>query len=305
MIKTIQIKVGKCFQKAFGRTPQRQRLQDIFDEAVELRYATDYSNLKEKTGDLLASTIQLCNESEWDMEDVVKNTLQKIKSREKQYQSLGRKTRVAILGGAFDPPTIGHVKLAQFVLNTSKTFDEVWLTPCFSHMYNKEMVSFEHRLNMCKLMADPDGRIKAFSYEGEKKLKDGTYNFVKTLLGEQFSKDEFDFSLIIGQDNANTFNKWVKYEELEKMIRFVVVPREGEKVDPKSNWYLNPPHIYLYGNTGIPNISSTHIRSLVNRCSFLETLGKVDHEEIKNEIIEGTSQEVFDYINKNKLYINK
>ncbi|TRZ79942.1 hypothetical protein D4R86_05145 [bacterium] len=304
-MKDIQKAINECFINTFGRTPQRQRLHDIFEEALELRNATDYTNLKEETGDLLALTIQLCNECEWDAEELIKNTLGKIKRREKQYLSLGRKIKVAILGGAFNPPTIGHIKLAQFVLNTSKTFDEVWLTPCFSHMYNKKMESFEHRLAMCEMMAKLDGRIRVFGYEGEKKLGGETYHFVKTLLGEEFAKDKYDFSLIIGQDNANTFNKWVNYEDLEKMIRFVVVPRQGEVRDIESDWYLKAPHIYLCGETNIPETSSTEIRHLLSRMKFLdETCYGLDHNEIAENIVGKTSEEVFNYIQTHKLYQN-
>ena len=305
-IQKIQKKVRDVFIKTFGRTPQRQRLQDIFDESIELRNATDYENLKEEAGDLLASTFQLCNECDWDVIDLIENTLSKIKSRKEQYHSLGRKIKVAILGGAFDPPTIGHIKLAQFVLNVSKTFDEVWLTPCAKHMYNKDMESFEDRLKMCELMVKCDGRLKVFDYEGRKNLGGETYQFVKTLLGEKFAKDEYDFSLIIGQDNANTFDKWVNYEDLEKMIRFVVVPREGEERNIDSDWYLNPPHIYLCGDTKIPNISSTEIRALINRSKFIhDVLNSEAFDELIEEVAANTSNDVVKYIQKHKLYLDK
>ena len=37
--------------------------------------------------------------------------------------------RIGILGGSFDPPTIGHLQLASQTLNLLG-FDEVWLIPC-------------------------------------------------------------------------------------------------------------------------------------------------------------------------------
>lgn len=40
-----------------------------------------------------------------------------------------RRSRIGILGGSFDPPTIGHMQLASETLNLLG-FDEVWLVPC-------------------------------------------------------------------------------------------------------------------------------------------------------------------------------
>jgi nicotinate-nucleotide adenylyltransferase len=287
-MKEIQSKVNERFLEAFGRTPLRQRLDDIFNEAIELRNATDVMNLKEEAGDLLASTIMLCNECEWDAEDLIKRTLDKIKLREQQYKSLGRKTKVALLGGAFDPPTIGHIELAKFVLDTSGVFDEVWLVPCYQHMFGKNMTDPKHRLEMCEIATRSDGRLKTFDYEIRKKMKGETYHFCKTLLSEDFAKHEYDFSIIMGQDNANSFDKWVNYQDLEKMMRFVVVSRGGVEVDQSVNWYYKPPHIYLHSVGQVPQTSSTEVREWLQRgpahtCSMLDS-------------------EVADYIYENGLY---
>ena len=260
-IANLQDDVRSKFVALFGRTPLRERLDDVLREAIELNRFTDMSNLREEVGDLLSTTIQLCNENGWNIDDVVKETLIKIDGRKLQYLSLGRKINVAVLGGAFDPITTGHVKLAQFVLNSSKTFDEIWIMPCFNHMYNKSMASAYDRLEMCKLAVAIDGRIQVSDYEIKNALRGETYHLVKRLLNEDFAKNRYDFSFIIGLDNANTFNKWVNYEELERMCRFVVVPRKGIVRDESANWYLKQPHIYLSPDNDIPEISSTEIRT--------------------------------------------
>jgi len=87
------------------------------------------------------------------------------------------------------------------------------------------------------------------------------------------------------------------------MIRFVVVPRQGEVRDIESDWYLKAPHIYLCGDTDIPEISSTEIRHSLSRLKFLDDICHgLDHDEIVEEIIDNTSEEVFRYIQANKLY---
>lgn len=289
--ESIQPEVALVFKRHFGRTPLTQRLDDIDGEARELVRYTDFDNLKEETGDLLATTIMLCEECGWDHKELVRNTLNKIKHRKTQYLSLGRKTKVAILGGAFNPVTRGHVRVAEIVLNTSKTFDEVWFMPAYGHMYNKKMANVKHRLKMCEMAVKNDGRLKVFDYEIKKKLSGETYQTVKLLLEEGFAKNQYDFSMIIGQDNANTFDKWVNHEELERMMRFVIVPRKGYTKIPKGAWYLRPPHIFLQNETTVP-CSSTEVREMLNN-------GSMDKRTSLAPLV---NSDVLDYITDKGLY---
>ena len=284
-----QSQIEEAFDSAFGRTPLRQRLDDIEGEVRELVRFTDLRNLREETGDALCSLIQLCNECGWDAGHLIHATLEKIEKRKLQYRSLGRKIKVAVLGGAFNPVTKAHIRIAQFVLDTSRTFDEVWLMPCYSHMFGKEMASAEHRLNMVEIACEADGRIKPFDYEIKNKLSGETYQTVKLLLEEDFAKNQYDFSWIIGMDNANEFQRWVNYEHLEKMIRFVVVPRDGIERDPDMDWYLKPPHIFLGHTDGkIGEVSSTMVRETLDVDTRL--------------CLQWLDERVLDYIREHKLY---
>jgi nicotinate-nucleotide adenylyltransferase len=286
-LEKIQKRVSKVFNEAFGRTPLKQRLDDILGEVIELTRYSDDKNLNEETGDALASLIALCDERGLDFTDLVEATLSKIERRKVQYNTLGRKVKVAILGGAFDPIHPGHILVAKFVLNTSKEFDEVWLMPAYEHMHGKNMAPANHRLAMCELAAKSDGRIKVFDYEIRNKLSGETYQTIKLLQEEKLYKDKYHFSLIIGQDNANTFDKWVNYIHLEKLIRFVVVPRKGVAPDPKVNWYFKPPHIYLPNDEKhtLNDKSSTEIRKMLSSYKrSVETSAYLDYD-VHNYII--------------------
>lgn len=286
----LQNEVGVVFRSAFGRTPLKERLDDIRREATELGRFVDVVNLREELGDTLASAIMLAEEMEIDYKKLVRKTLVKIRERHDQYKSLSRKWAVAILGGAFDPPTLGHIDVAKYVLDTSRTFDEVWLLPCFSHSFNKDMASPQNRLAMCNLAVKCDRRIQVCDYEIRNKLSGETYHTVKRLLSDELP---YSFSWIIGMDNANDFNTWVNADLLERLIRFVIVPRQGVTRDPKIDWYLQPPHIYLgRAEREIRHTSSTEVRN---------TVLAGDHEVAQSIVDPG----VWRYIQKKKLYWRK
>lgn len=287
--KELQDKISKSFE-IFGVTPIGERMQDIANEYEHfIRHRTP-ANLKEEVGDLLSSLIQLCNEYGWSVEDVIGKTLEKIDRRKEQYGALGRKIQVAILGTAADPIHNGHIQLAQYVLDNSGEIDEVWLMPPASHMYGKKMASAEDRLKMCELAAEKDRRIKVFDYEIKNKLGGETYFFFKRLLNEKELNDKYDFSMIIGLDNANSFDKWVNYKELEKIARFIIVPRAGTEKKPGVNWYMKAPHIFM-DEAHLLEVSSTLIRTML----------KNDDPNITKYI----DSKVYDYIKENHLYDTK
>jgi nicotinate (nicotinamide) nucleotide adenylyltransferase len=297
--KKLQELVNKTFKENFGYTSFTQRMADIDNEYRELIKWNDINNIKEETGDLLASLIKLCVESGWNFDDLVQSTLKKINTRSEQYKSLGRKVKVAILGGAFNPIHTQHIKVAQFVLNVSGRFDEVWLLPAYNHMGNKEMESAEHRLEMCKIAAECDRRIKVFDYEIKNKLAGETFNFFNRLKEEK-DLEKYQFSMIIGLDNANSFKTWVNFEELERMVQFVIIPRAGVKRIKGVDWYLKAPHIYLNNEkTGITDLSSTQIRKEMDY--YINE--RLDHlKYVMNPLVGKVDDNVWRYIIEHNLY---
>jgi len=298
-LKQVVTKIKKVFESNFGQTPLRQRNEDILGEAMELSRFTSISNLKEEHGDLLCTLLMSFYENGWDPTECVEATLAKINRRAKQYQAYGRKLSVAILGGAYDPIHVGHVAVAEFLLNFSSTFDQVWIMPCYKHMYDKGMVSPEHRLEMCRLATRHDRRIKVFDYEIKNKLGGETYHLVKRLMAEDFAKNQYDFSFVIGGDNAATFDKWVNYQDLEKMIRFVVVPREGVEIKKKNAWFLKPPHMFLVPEIPIPQVSSTDVRTNLKAMYRHTNPSFVSYNFLEKQL----HPDVFKYIKDHKLYV--
>jgi nicotinate-nucleotide adenylyltransferase len=145
-------------------------------------------------------------------------------------------------------------------------------------------------MEMTRIAARADARIQVSDYEVRHNFRGETYHFVKRLLEEDFAKKQYNFSYIIGMDNANSFPSWVNSADLERMIRFVVVPRVGVAARPEVTWYKKSPHIVLAGGDRIRNTSSTAARELLK------------HNEDSTPIMEVLDKEVYKYIRHNHLY---
>ena len=201
------------------------------------------------------------------------------------------KQQIVLFGGSFNPPTIAHLQAAQYVLDNCKEVDGVRFLPCYQSLYNKKLVSAEHRINMLNLMCKYDSSITTWDYEIKNQFTGASIEFVEKLLKEPFA-EKYDFSIMIGLDNALKLDKWVKPKELQKLIRFIVIPRKGYRVEdrPEINWYLKSPHIYLNDmENPIMDISSTIIRNAIK-----------NNEDISKWVF----TEVQEYIFQNNLYGN-
>lgn len=290
-LKEVCQRVNDTFVKAFGNSSLDEGKSDLLRQATEFSRAGTYKDMEYELGHILASALQRANELKLDPLILVGNALSTIMSRSKQYSSLGRRVNVVILGGAFDPITVGHIQNAKHILDsTNGDIDEVWIMPCFSHLFGKKMASPEHRLEMCRLAVKNDKRIKISDYEISKQFAGDTYYMVKNLLQEEFAKHQYNFSIAIGQDNANTFDQWSNHKYLEQAIRFVVCPRPGCVFDHSKAWYLKAPHIYLSPSNKLIEISSTQVRDAASK-------GAIDTME--SSVLE---DEVRLYIKENHLY---
>lgn len=200
------------------------------------------------------------------------------------------KKNVGILGGSFDPITKGHIQVAQYVLDNCKEIDEVWLSPCFNHMHEKKMISPKHRLSMCKLADKGNYNIGVFDFEISTEFSGSSYQLFTRLLHEPICK-EYNLSLIVGQDNAENFTKWKDFEKLEKLIRFITVPRVGVVPDPNVNWYKQSPHIFIEINhKNVMEVSSTFVRNQL----------KIPDKKI--DLTDFVDEKVYSYIKKHDLY---
>ena len=155
---------------------------------------------------------------------------------------------IALLGGVFDPPHMGHLWIARQMLDFCGV-DEVWFLPNYSQSAPaKGATPVEHRLAMTRLLELPCTRVSTI--EIDNKLDGETIRLLPLL------PKEHEFSFVIGSDQLAGFPKWLDWEKLLSAMPFWVFPRAGYPLEPLYNNMKAVAHESLI----ISNLSSTTIR---------------------------------------------
>ena len=113
-----------------------------------------------------------------------------------------RKVRVAVFGGAFDPPTVDHVRCCAQILR-SRRVDEVWLTPCGPRpdKPNLETPTLK-RWAMCEIAVNsalpPTAKVRVCDVDVNRERAYFTYDLLTHL--NKTRGDTHEFSFVIGTD---------------------------------------------------------------------------------------------------------
>lgn len=133
--------------------------------------------------------------------------------------------KIAIFGGTFDPPHLGHLIMAEEVMNACG-LDEVWFMPSPDPPHKKGEVRTpsKHRIEMVKKAIADNDHFRLSLFEFEREGPSYSYDTVKKLL---VRFPEHDFSFLIGADMVEFLPNWHRIDELVKLISFIAVGRHG------------------------------------------------------------------------------
>jgi nicotinate-nucleotide adenylyltransferase len=152
--------------------------------------------------------------------------------------------RVAVYGGSFDPPHLGHVLSVAWTL-CAGAVDEVWIIPTWEHAFGKQHgAPFDDRMKMCEQAFAPFRNVEISDVE---RRLGGISRTLYTLQALQAEHPEAGLRLLIGADVLSTTDRWHRWEDVAKIATPLVVGREG---------YPLPEGCPL----SIPNVNSTEIR---------------------------------------------
>ena len=158
--------------------------------------------------------------------------------------------KIAVYGGSFNPPHIAHAMVASWLV-WSGTVDQVWIVPVYQHaferIHGKRLVSYETRLEWCRLMAEELGKMCAVC-EIESTLPTPSYS-IDTLKALQSAHPEHHFRLVVGADVVSQLPQWKEWAQIEARFAPVIVGRVGYEGHRAQMVF--------------PDVSSTKIREIV------------------------------------------
>jgi nicotinate-nucleotide adenylyltransferase len=162
---------------------------------------------------------------------------------------------VAVYGGSFNPPHVGHAMVAGWLTWTERA-EQVWLLPAASHAFRKALAPWSQRVAMCEELARMLGpRVQVCGIESE--LPAPSYTWV-TLSALRERHPEHRFRLVVGSDTLEQTHLWHRWVDIEREFSPLVVGRVG---------YAEVP-----GAPTFPGVSSTSIREALARGEAVDHL---------------------------------
>lgn len=131
--------------------------------------------------------------------------------------------RVAVYGGSFNPPHMGHVLAVAYTL-AAQPVDEVLVVPCFQHPFSKELAPFEERLALCELAVGwlPNARVSRVEEE-----LGGESRTLRTLEHLHAQHPDWEMRLLVGADILADTPKWHRFDRVIELAPLLVLGRRG------------------------------------------------------------------------------
>ena len=114
---------------------------------------------------------------------------------------------IAVYGGSFDPPHVGHVLAVEYILSVGVA-ERVLVIPVFEHAFHKDLTSFDLRLAMCERAFSHDHRVTVSSIESRLPRPSFTLNTLEALAEEH---PDDSLRLVIGADVLVETQKWHRF----------------------------------------------------------------------------------------------
>ena len=174
--------------------------------------------------------------------------------------------RVGVYIGSFNPVHVGHLHVANYLIENDYV-DRVLLLATPNYWHKQNLIDIVHRENMLKFFENESIQVDTihnkYTYTHE----------ILDALERDYPSDEF--YLILGSDNLEHLDKWVKIDEILK--RKIIVLNRGNYNCP-----VDSTNMIFVNDFNYINISSTEIRN--------------------NMDTKYLPKDVYDYIKRNNLY---
>ncbi|WP_418264371.1 nicotinate (nicotinamide) nucleotide adenylyltransferase [Flavobacterium faecale] len=131
--------------------------------------------------------------------------------------------KIGLYFGTFNPMHVGHLIIANHMVEHTD-LDQVWMvvTPHNPLKKKSTLLDDYHRLHMVHLATENYPKLKPSDIEF--KLPQPNYT-INTLVYLEEKYANYEFALIMGEDNLNSLHKWKNYEMILKNYSLYVYPR--------------------------------------------------------------------------------
>ncbi len=190
------------------------------------------------------------------------------------------KVTVALFGGSFNPPHVGHVLAVAYVLSVGLV-ERVLVVPVFEHALGKRLAPFAHRLEMSRRAFGWLPGVEVSSIEERLGAPSRT---LRTVVALETEHPEWQLRLLVGSDITREIEKWHAFEEIERRAPPLVLPRAGSSAADGAPALL-------------PEVSSTSVRQLLERAAR--------GEAVSAELGALVPKAVLDHITEQALYAGR
>ena len=167
-------------------------------------------------------------------------------------------TRTGIYGGSFNPIHNGHIAIARAMVELAG-LDEVWLmvSPQNPLKPASGLLDDSKRLLMARRAVEGVPHVAVSDYEFRLPRPSYMWNTLQSL-----SRDfpDREFTLLIGADNWQVFDRWYRAADIIARYPVCIYPRRGYAVDTSAL----PAGVRLV-DTGLHDVSSTMVRERIRR----------------------------------------
>lgn len=193
--------------------------------------------------------------------------------------------KVCLFGGTFDPPHLGHLIVAQTIFE-AENFDQIVFVPAYQppHKNGMKISPVDQRLEMLNRAIKENPNFIISDLEIERK---GLSYSIDTIMDykKQNNLNSNELFYLMGSDSLRQFKKWKDPKMIIDESRVIVAIRPGFRPSDIPNWILAK---IQFASIPRIEISSTTIRERW-----------VSDKTIRYMVTES----VWQYINKNKLYL--
>jgi len=165
--------------------------------------------------------------------------------------------KIGLYFGSYNPIHIGHLAIANYMVEFTD-IDQLWFVVSPQNPFKKKenLLADYHRLELVNRAIDKDDRLRASNIEFNLPKPSYTIDTL-TYLHERFP--DYNFVILMGSDNLESFPKWKNFEMILENYGVIVYPRPGFdhlKVPNHKN-------IMVVDGAPLMEISSSFIRNAI------------------------------------------